>query len=213
MNTPPVKQFYMLRHGESAANAAGIYSGQMDTPLTELGEAQAAQAAHLLQQKLQLQQRQEQVPQVIIHSHLQRARETARPIAAACRLEMIEKDIWGEQHIGIWSGRLHEDVRNMRLAGVEPPEGETNDAFISRIVRAATKTLAEYEVPLIVCHGGCFRALAAHYGLNVSGILNCLLYEFVPSQQEGRFPWDVYVYDATNGQKHIAEEFMCADSV
>jgi 2,3-bisphosphoglycerate-dependent phosphoglycerate mutase len=38
----------LLRHGESTANAAGLFTGVWDVPLTTRGRAQAARAASLM---------------------------------------------------------------------------------------------------------------------------------------------------------------------
>ena len=35
------KKFYMIRHGQSEANAAKVFSGTVDVALTDLGRAQA----------------------------------------------------------------------------------------------------------------------------------------------------------------------------
>lgn len=41
-------RFYMLRHGQTVANAMGYLSGSLDTPLTSLGRQQAAALPKLL---------------------------------------------------------------------------------------------------------------------------------------------------------------------
>lgn len=41
-------KLYLVRHGESVANLEGIYAGQMDTPLTDLGRQQALGAGDKL---------------------------------------------------------------------------------------------------------------------------------------------------------------------
>ena len=51
-NTPPrangARTLVLLRHGQSNANAENSFSGWLDVPLTERGEAEAARAAELL---------------------------------------------------------------------------------------------------------------------------------------------------------------------
>ena len=39
------RRLIVLRHGETTSNAAGIWQGQLDSPLSERGVAQAAAAA------------------------------------------------------------------------------------------------------------------------------------------------------------------------
>ena len=61
----------LLRHGQSASNAASALAGRIDAPLTELGEHQARAAASLLGPIGELRS-----------SSLSRARETARLLGA-----------------------------------------------------------------------------------------------------------------------------------
>ncbi|VFS68402.1 Alpha-ribazole phosphatase [Raoultella terrigena] len=42
-------RLWLVRHGETQANAAGLYSGRAPTPLTERGEAQALRLGQRLQ--------------------------------------------------------------------------------------------------------------------------------------------------------------------
>jgi 2,3-bisphosphoglycerate-dependent phosphoglycerate mutase len=60
----------LLRHGQSQANADGLFTGLLDVPLTDIGRAEAAYAAHLLNDA-------EMWPQVCFCSPLVRATQTA----------------------------------------------------------------------------------------------------------------------------------------
>lgn len=196
----PAVHFFMLRHGESDANARKVYAGQMDSPLTELGRAQADKVSHIMPQL-------EVKPQTVIHSHLSRAIDTAKPSAKALGLQTLEDPKWAEQHFGDWQGVAHEEVMAQRTAGVTPPNGESNDEFRDRIVQAAVGTFKQYERPLIVCHGGCFRALAEHYSLPAIRVQNTTLYEFIPQKDPAVFPWTVYRYDRETGEKCLDDHF------
>ena len=66
----------LVRHGQSAANAAGLLVGRVDSPLTELGRRQAAALGRALAAAPATAVR-------IITSPLQRAMQTAEAIAAA----------------------------------------------------------------------------------------------------------------------------------
>ena len=66
----PSKHFYMIRHGQTEANAAQIMAGSIDSPLTALGRQQAKNVHDILE-NLEIK------PKTIIHSHLSRAKETA----------------------------------------------------------------------------------------------------------------------------------------
>lgn len=80
----------LVRHGQTDWNAAGLFQGSSDTPLNDVGRAQAAAAATLLAA---------QSWDAVVSSPLSRARETAAIIADAIGLplgaaypELIERD-------------------------------------------------------------------------------------------------------------------------
>jgi broad specificity phosphatase PhoE len=65
---------FLVRHGETALNAAGVLRGQLDVPLNETGEAEALALGGVFRE----------VPlSAVVSSPLRRAVETARPIATA----------------------------------------------------------------------------------------------------------------------------------
>lgn len=66
----------LLRHGQSALNAAGRFTGLLDPPLTALGRAEAETAAGLLDAA-------GLCPDAVFTSTLQRSTETARIVLAA----------------------------------------------------------------------------------------------------------------------------------
>lgn len=189
----PVKHFYMIRHGETEANAAQIMAGSMDTPLTPNGRAQAKDI-HTVLDHLPVR------PEVIVHSHLSRARDTASIINEALGLPMHEDPDCGEMHTGDWEGAPYSVCTSLFRGWVEPPGGESVENFFSRVKRAKKAALHAHNVPLIVCHGGVFRAFWQLFGLSTMGVKNCKLYEFAPgnmndAQHAGEFPWDVFRYD------------------
>lgn len=191
-----IKHFYMLRHGQSEANASKIYSGHMDTPLTEEGKSSADFVAELVP-SLAIK------PTIVIHSHLQRARETARPVANALGLDMMENPDWAEQNYGDWQGRPHDEVRHLREAGIDPPNGERNEDFMRRIQRAYTETMAEYDLPLVVAHGGAFKGIAHNFGGKIYDSRNCILHEFIPNDGNDVFPWNVFIYESATQKQEL----------
>ena len=197
----PIKRFFMLRHGESEANAAKTYSGQIDTPLTVKGLEEAHNVAKVFEHL-------DDHPKVVIHSHLQRAKNTAIPSATILNLETIEIPEWAEQFYGDWQGVAHDKVRHLREAGINPPNGESNKEFYERIMLALKQTLEEHDDPLVVCHGGCFRAISSYYDGRVRGARNCVLHEFIPSENKDKiFPWDVYVHEVSPYSRRYLEAF------
>jgi broad specificity phosphatase PhoE len=81
---------FLVRHGQTAANAAGLFLGRADPPLTELGQRQARAIAAALP-----------APSLLISSPLRRARDTAaafgRPVQVDERwIEMDYGDVDGQ---------------------------------------------------------------------------------------------------------------------
>src|SRR4028118_1907949 len=46
--SPDDQELLLIRHGQSTANASGVWQGQLDFPLSEEGRRQAAGAGHAL---------------------------------------------------------------------------------------------------------------------------------------------------------------------
>ena len=86
---------YFIRHGESEANCNKRFGGQLDTPLTELGLAQARCVAKFF----------ENIPlDAVYSSNLSRAYETARATAESHGLSVTEHVGLRELHVGVLEG-------------------------------------------------------------------------------------------------------------
>jgi len=180
------KKFYMIRHGQSEANAAKYFSGNLDVSLTDKGRNQAEVArAHV--EKLV------DKPVQIIHSHLSRARDTATIINQNLQLPMTEISDLGEHHFGEWERESWDAKRPLFDAGENPPGGETHDEFAARVKRGLNTALEMDGPVLIACHGGIFRAFYKLYDnfKNFNRIENCKLYSFTPNPSRAHFPWDI----------------------
>ncbi|MCB1840918.1 MAG: histidine phosphatase family protein [Rhodospirillales bacterium] len=187
----PAKHFYMIRHGQTEANAQRIMAGSMDTPLNETGRAQA-RSAHDVLKSLSVK------PRTIVHSNLSRARDTAKILNEVLNAPMHEDAGLAELHAGDWEGEPY-DICSPLLQGWEdPPNGETFAAFTQRLKEAKKRTLGSHDGPvLIVSHGGVFRGLGMIYGLEIPGVFkNCHLHEFIPDPANTVFPWEVWSYTA-----------------
>lgn len=186
----PVRHFYMIRHGETEANANQIMAGSLDSPLTENGRAQA-RAIHDVIDALKIK------PRRIVHSHLERARETAEIINDALNVPMHEDPDYAELHTGDWEGVHYDECRDLLRGWVDPPGGERYAEFFERIKRAKKRALKGHEPVMAVTHGGVFRAFLKLHGIHKTGVRNCMLYEFEPATnlENGNFPWTVWRYD------------------
>lgn len=91
----------LVRHGESTWNAAGLWQGQGDPPLSERGRSQAQQLARRLAAES---------PTRLVTSDLARARETAQIVAQALGLAVELEPGLRELDVGVWSGLSPREV-------------------------------------------------------------------------------------------------------
>lgn len=185
----PAKRFYMIRHGQTEANAAQIMAGSIDSPLTELGREQARQVQKVVAAI-------ETKPVAIFHSHLSRARDTALIINEALNVPVYEDPGLAEIHAGELEGAPYDQCRDIFERWPTVPGGESPNEFFERVKQAKLRALKRFNEPvLIVCHGGVMRAFGAIHDLPVPGKFeNAHLYEFCPQSEKPQFPWDVYDY-------------------
>ena len=173
----------MVRHAQSAWNAAGRWQGWADPPLSPLGEAQARQAARRLCAV---------APASVVASDLERARRTAEIVAEALGLGPVAVEPGlRERDVGEWSGLTTAEIEFRWPGMVEawrtravssPPGGEDDGAFLAR-TRAALERVAAATggLALVVTHGGVIRRLVHHLIGAVAP---------VPNLGGRRFIWD-----------------------
>ena len=150
--------FVLIRHAESAWNAAGRWQGHADPPLTPRGRRQAARLAGALAG---------QGIEVLVASDLARAAETARVLGAALGLEAFPDPRFRELDVGAWTGLRREEIARRdpaRLARFDAGDadvaagGAESRRAIRRRVRAAAAALA-------AAHPGRRIALVTHLGV------------------------------------------------
>lgn len=188
----PSFPFYMIRHGQTEANLAGVSAGRgVDTPLTPLGRTQA-EAAQVIVASLSVR------PSRIVHSTLSRARETAVLLNKPFGLPATEDADLCEQGVGDFEGGDFDEFRKCIQEGKDPPNGERTVDFRYRVQRGIGKAISMEPGPvLLVTHGGVFRAFGDIYGVSFHGVGNCQFYEFCPDPELDRIPWAVWHYDPT----------------
>ena len=159
-----------VRHAETESNAAGVWQGTSDAPLTQLGRDQLRR----------LQARFERVPfDMVLTSDLGRARETAQGLGP------VEVDgRWRELHLGSWEGLTRDEI------AVRDPEavaalgsgediafggGERTSEMMARLTLGladlATR-LHDGDRALVVSHGGALLTLlSSMFGVDTKGKL------------------------------------------
>lgn len=182
----PARKFLMIRHGQSEANLREVCSGHIDVALTNLGREQARAAGKLIAGLPEGWR-----PKRIVHSHLSRARDTASLINESLGgLPMSETPDIAEQFFGDWENQPWALYRAKINESNDPEGGETMIQFQTRVKRALVTAFSESEdLPLVVCHGGVFRAFASLYGQEMFGVMNCRPYSFAPRTHD--YPWDI----------------------
>jgi len=156
---------YLIRHGETDANVAGVWQGSTDSPLNPRGIAQArALARRMAEARLPI--------AAIYTSPLQRARQTAEIISRALGdVPVIPDPGLEEFHLGAWEGLTYEQLRDekqlwRRMAedpDFAPPGGESSRAFAMRLINSIY-TIAERhvgEAVAVVGHGGAMATALA----------------------------------------------------
>lgn len=157
--TRPQTVLYLVRHGESEANAARRYAGQTDSPLTARGRRQAEEVAAALRD-VRLDR--------VLSSDLSRARDTAAAIARDHGLRVEVFPELREVDVGEAAGRpILQRTDNFDAAGrfVQWPDGESLEQVASRVLSALDRIVAASpgKTVCIVGHGGVTRVLVSHF--------------------------------------------------
>jgi broad specificity phosphatase PhoE len=148
MLTPP--RLVLVRHGQSTYNASGRLQGQIDTPLSDQGRAEAEALRPFLPRF-----------ERVVTSDLQRASETAALLGYP---DARRDPRWREIDLGAWAERPIADFEDeqqgaWRGGPLHAGDGESWAQFVARVGAALDELEGEW---LIVCHGGVIRAALTH---------------------------------------------------
>ena len=154
-------KIYLIRHGETDWNQAGLLQGQTDIALNVQGLEQAREAAERLKE----------VPfEIAFCSPLIRAKRTAETIIGDRKITITTDERLRELNFGPWEGV---DIRTIKDAASQPftnpgsyipPEGAESFAqlykrsgeFVDQVLLPLEGT---YETVLVVAHGGVNRSI------------------------------------------------------
>jgi len=151
---------YCIRHGETTYNAEGRIQGQFDSVLSPLGQKQSLAIARALR---------DAPIEAVFASPLQRAYQTAQPLAQALDVELRTDDRLKELHAGIFQTLLPSEMlerypaETARWKSHDPdfqiPGGESRRQLMHRGA-AALEAVAECGVRMaaVVAHGGLLTA-------------------------------------------------------
>lgn len=114
---------YLIRHGQTDGNKNRIVQTP-DTPLSELGQVQAAKLADALAT----------LPiTAILCSDYLRAQQTATPISQALGCDIITNDLLRERNFGDLRGRRYDEIEiDFFAPDYHPVNGESHQMFRAR---------------------------------------------------------------------------------
>ncbi len=166
-STPGKQQVILIRHGQSTANASGVWQGQLEFSLSEEGRRQAADTGRALKgTRLS----------GVYASPLSRAFETAEIVAGEAGFTGDVVPIPGlmERHGGVLQGKTwaeqesnHPEFAEKFLAMPEEERwvlagAETDEEILARFERGFSEILSRHPSPegaiVVVSHGGVMRA-------------------------------------------------------
>ena len=156
----------LIRHGENEYVKTGKMAGQLpDVHLNERGRKQATELAEALKQ----------VPlKAVYASSLERAVETAEPIAEGHKLEIQLRPQLMDNDIGKWQGRTLKQLRRIKkwkIVQQAPsrftfPEGESFLETQTRIATCLDEIAASHkpkDIVTVVFHADPIKLAVAHY--------------------------------------------------
>lgn len=177
-------RFILVRHGETDWNREGRIQGQLDSPLSAQGTAQAGSVAARLQRE---------AFDALVCSDLGRARRTAEIIALRTGHEVVADARLRERHYGIFQGLTRDEARAAHpqayaayeAGGIDEalPAGESMRQCFERNLACLEALAARHSGArvVVVGHGGVLDGLhrhvlgLAHAGEGAFAIVNASL--------------------------------------
>lgn len=178
-----VTTIYLVRHGRTALNAAGVLRGRIDEPLDDTGRSEASRLASLFA-AVRLTR--------VVSSPLKRSLETAGIVADRHRLNVIVDDAFADRDYGPWAGRPQSELiaRYGSVDAAPADEVEPRLRFEQRIVTALQDVARRSD--------GRSVAIAAHDAVN-RALIRALCATWRDSTDEPPQPtgcWNRLVFDA-----------------
>ncbi len=155
-----VKKVYFVRHGESQWNVEDKICGITDSPLTDKGRQQALITGKaILDLGIQA--------DMILHSPLQRASETAHIISRVTKIPLQEEPRLIEQAFGIWEGtspRNSEKFYRAKLNFINSfGTGESMFRVAQRIYNLLDELKDDERTFILVAHNGIARFVKPYF--------------------------------------------------
>ncbi|OFC70960.1 histidine phosphatase family protein [Alteromonas confluentis] len=160
------KHIYLCRHGQTEWNRDKRLQGQLDSPLTEQGRAQAAQLAEKAK---------DWALELVVSSHLGRAKDTAGICANTLGTEHKIYEGFCERNFGEWQGQHTANLaayqafkahRYTRPDLMPENGGESANMVVARFTKEFEKLVSSEsaESLMIVSHGDAMACIAHSFG-------------------------------------------------
>ncbi len=159
----------LIRHGHSLSNDLGTMTGQIDSPLSNIGLKQAEIVSNYIFKNYKT--------DAIYSSDLTRAVDTLKPLSLLTNIKIITTSDLRELDCGEWEGERISDLINNSIylkwrdddPTIKIPGGESFLELIKRARKILDKIVEENDgkTVAIVTHGGVVRMLFASI-LNLS---------------------------------------------
>ncbi|HYB87140.1 MAG TPA: histidine phosphatase family protein [Streptosporangiaceae bacterium] len=120
---------YLVRHGQTPLNAAGVLRGLLDPSLDETGREQARRLGAALGPAM---------PSAVVASPLHRARQTAQPVADRAGRQVTMDQRLIDRDYGQWAGHSRESVEAQWGSLDDAPGVEPMPEVRDRAVRGLT---------------------------------------------------------------------------
>jgi probable phosphoglycerate mutase len=145
---------YLIRHGRTGLNAAGLLRGRVDVPLDEVGRAEADRLGALFA-GVRL--------AAVLSSPLRRAMQTAEPVAASSGAPLRQAEAFLDRDYGPWNGRLQAEAERAHGCLDAAPGVEPRPAFQRRVLAGLGTAVAEQagRAFAVVAHEAVNRTLLA----------------------------------------------------
>jgi broad specificity phosphatase PhoE len=144
-----VAHIYLVRHGRTALNAAGVLRGLLDPPLDEVGRQEARRLGATLG---------DGAVRMVVASPLRRTVETAEAIAAPAGLVVTTDERLIDRDYGPWAGQPKEAVETRWGSLDAAPEVEPSEEVRARAMAAlddlaralggGTAVVVSHDVPI-----------------------------------------------------------------
>lgn len=155
-------RLYLVRHGQTEWNSAGLAQGHSDIPLDAVGLDQARRLGDLFADK---------TVDRVLSSDLIRSVQTAEPVAQVHGLSVLTDSRLRERSMGDWEGdsftevgtRLQEiaDREAVPVFEARPPNGESLIDVWARLEPVASELKQSKGRTVVVAHGGSATLLMA----------------------------------------------------